>query len=172
MPGFDKDEFWVKILSMYPEARENNYLLKLNPEQVQELKAMFIEHYIPMEKLHHYDDVKLMREMMRTIVSIYKLDKDAATNHGDLVELVNSVNYDGKYLYLHYAKISPIKMRRFELGKSMKQIAERMGYSVTTIRNCEEFYCDFNRQPENLVFKLAKALDWTLEEAKEQLHIW
>ena len=38
MPGFDKNEFWLKIVSMYPDAKENNYLLRLNSEQIKELK--------------------------------------------------------------------------------------------------------------------------------------
>lgn len=158
MPGFDRNEFWKKILSMYPAARENNYLLKLNEEQVRELKSMFIEEYIPMENLSHYNDEKLMRKMMTTIVSIYKLDKDIASNFGEVVELVNSVDYDGKYMYLHFAKISQVKMRRLELGKSQKQVAEKMGCAISTVKNCEEFYCDLSRQPEELVGKLASAL--------------
>ena len=40
MTGFDKDEFWKKILSMYQQAKENNYVLKLNEEQVRELKEI------------------------------------------------------------------------------------------------------------------------------------
>lgn len=158
MPGFDKDEFWVKILSMYPAARENNYLLRLNDEQVRELKAMYIDLYIPMENLSHYDDAKIMRKMMTAIVSIYKLDKEPMSNEGELIQLVNSVNYDGRYLYLHFAKISAVKMRRFELSLSQKQLAEKIGYSISTVRNCEDFSCDLSRQPENLVYKLAKAL--------------
>lgn len=164
MSGFDRDEFWLKILSMYQTARENNYLVKLNEEQVRELKAVFIEHYIPMEKLSHYDDAKLMRKMMTTIVSIYKLDKDIASNYGEVIELVNSVDYDGKNMYLHFAKISPVKLRRFELGKTQKQIAEKMGYSVSTVKNCEEYYCDLNRQPEALVYKLAQSLECDAQE--------
>ena len=159
MPGFDKDEFWLKVLSMYPTERDGNYLIKLNEEQIRELKAIYIEHYIPMDKLQHYNDETLMKKMMTCIVSIYKLDKDTASNYGEVVELVNSVDYDGRNLYLHFAKISPVKLRRFELGKSRKQIAEKMGCGISTVRNCEEFYCDLSRQPEALVKKLANALE-------------
>lgn len=77
MPGFDKDEFWKKILSMYQSAKENNYILKLNEEQVRELKEIYVDVYIPIEKLRFYDDEKLMKKMMETIVSIYVHDKDA-----------------------------------------------------------------------------------------------
>lgn len=164
MPGFDRDEFWEKILSMYQTARENNYLIKLSEEQTKELKALYVEHYIPMEKLSHYNDEKLTRKMMTSIVSIYKLDKDIASNYGEVVELVNSVDYDGKCLYLHYAKISPVKMRRFELGKSQKQIAEKMGCSISTVKNCEEVFCDLNRQPQDLVDKLSRALECDVQE--------
>ena len=120
MPGFDRDEFWLKVLSYYQTARENNYLVKLNEEQTKELKALYIEQYIPTEKLSHYDDEKLIKKMMTAIVSIYKLDKDIASNYGEVVELVNSVDYDGKCLYLHCAKISEVKLRRFQLGRSQK----------------------------------------------------
>lgn len=167
MPGFDKDEFWLKILSYYPEARENNYILKLGEEEVKELKSLFLDLYVPMEKLRLYDDARIMKEMMRTIVSIYKLDKDSVTNRGEVIELVNSTRYDGKNLYLRFSKISPIKLRRFELGKTKKQIADRMGYGVSTISNCEDFLCDFNRQPDSLIIKLAKALDWEPEQIRE-----
>ena len=142
MPGFDRDEFWLKVLSYYQTARENNYLVKLNEEQTKELKALYIEQYIPTEKLSHYDDEKLIKKMMTAIVSIYKLDKDIASNYGEVVELVNSVDYDGKCLYLHYAKISEVKLRRFQLGRSQQQVAEKMGCSVSTVKNCEEFFCD------------------------------
>lgn len=164
MPGFDRDEFWEKILSMYQTARENNYLIKLSEEQTKELRALYIEHYIPMEKLSHYDDEKLMKKMMTSIVSIYKLDKDIASNFGEVVELVNSVDYDGKCLYLHYARISPVKMRRFELCKSQKQVAEKMGYSTSTVKNCEEVFCDLSRQPQELVEKLANALECDVQD--------
>lgn len=164
MAGFDKDELWTKILSMYPEARENNFVMKLGPEEVQELKSMYLDLYVPMEKLPHYDDQRIMKELMKTMVSIYKLDKDAVSNRGEIVELVNTVNYDGTNLYIFFAKISPIKLRRLELGKTKKQIAEAMGYGISTIDNCEEYYCDLNRQPDNLVKKLAKALQWETEQ--------
>lgn len=159
MPGFEKDAFWAKILSMYDEAKENHYLLKLDEEQVRELKALYIDLYIPMEKLGHYDDEKIMKKMMTTIVSIYKIDKDAMGNSGEVVQLVNTVKYDGRNMYLQFARISPVKMRRFQLGKSRQQIAEKMGYSVSAVKNCEEAFCDLSRQPENLVRKLAKALE-------------
>lgn len=166
MSGFDKDELWTKILSMYPEARENNYILKLGPAQVQELKAIFLDLYVPMEKLPHYDDNRIMKELMRAIVSIYKIDKETVSNRGEVVELVNTVKYDGTNLYIFFAKISPIKMRRFELGKTKKQVAEKMGYSISTIDNCEEIFCDFSRQPDGLVIKLARALEWEPDQIR------
>lgn len=164
MPGFDRDEFWIKILEMYPSARENNYILKLNGEQVKELMDLYILKYIPEENLSHYDEEQLMRKMMTAIVSIYKLDKDTINNYGEFVELVKSVNYDGRNLYVRFAKISPAKMRRFELGKSQKQIAEKIGYGTATVRNCEGFFCDLRRQPVELVRKLADALECEIEE--------
>ena len=164
MPGFDKNEFWLKIVSMYPDAKENNYLLRLNSEQIKELKEIYIDQYISINELCHYDDMMIMKKMMTAIVSIYELDKDTVSNYGEVVELVNSASYDGKYLYLKFAKISNVKMMRLEQGKSQKQVAEKMGCSVSTIRNCEEFYCDFSRQPETLVYKLAKALSCEPED--------
>lgn len=166
MTGFDRDELWTKILSMYPEARENNYILKLGPARVQELKAIFLNLYVPMEKLPQYDDKRIMKELMRAIVSIYKIDKDTVSNRGEVVELVNTVKYDGTNLYIFYAKISPIKLRRFEIGKNKKQIAEKMGYGISTLENCEETFCDFSRQPDSLVNKLARALDWEPEQIR------
>lgn len=158
MQAFDKDEFWQKISALYDEARENNYFLRLNEERTRDLKAAYMNVYIPIENLGHYNDEKIMRKMMTMIVSVYKLDKEPMSNGGDLIQLVNSVKYDGKYLYLYFAKMSAMKLRRFELGLSQKQVAERAGYSVSTIRNCELFSCDLSRQPENLVYKLASAL--------------
>ncbi len=158
MQAFDKDEFWQKISALYDEARENNYFLRLNEERTRELKAAYINVYIPIENLGHYNDEKIMRKMMTMMVSVYKLDKEPMSNGGDLIQLVNSVKYDGKYLYLYFAKMSVMKLRRFELGLSQKQVAERAGYNVSTIRNCELFNCDLSRQPENLVYKLASAL--------------
>lgn len=49
MQGFDKDAFGAKILSMYYEAKENNYILRLDEEQTRELKSLYIDLYIPME---------------------------------------------------------------------------------------------------------------------------
>ena len=159
MAGFNKDAFWSKILSLYNEAKENNYVLKLDEEQINELKATYIDLYIPMENLGHYDDEALMKKMMTAIASIYKVDKDTMGNSGEIVQLVNTVNYDGKNMYIKFAKISPVKMRRLELGKSRQQIAERMGYSASAVRNCEAYFCDLSRQPDTLVQKLASALE-------------
>lgn len=159
MAGFDKDEFWAKILSMYDTAKESSYIIKLDQDQVKELKAIYMDLNIPMEKLSHYDDDQIMKKMMTEIVSIYKMDRDTVTNTGEVIQLVNTVKYDGRNMYIKYAKLSPVMMRRFELGKSRQQIAEKVGYSVSTIRNCETAYCDLTRQPEHLVYKLAKALE-------------
>lgn len=163
MSGFDKDEFYVKMISMYPQAKENNYVLKLDEEQVRELKEIYINLYIPIENLGHYDEEKLMKKLMTAIVSVYMHDKDAMNNRGDIIHLVNSVNYDGKHLYLHFARISPVKLRRVELGKSQKQIADLMGYGVSAVRNCEDPYSDLSRQPSTLVSKLARALECDIE---------
>ena len=159
MSGFNKDAFWSKILSLYNDAKQNNYVLKLEDEQINELKAIYIDLYIPMEDLGHYDDEAIMKKMMTKIASIYKLDKDTMGNSGEIVQLVNTVNYDGKNMYIRFAKISPVRMRRLELGKSRQQIAERMGYSVSALRNCEANFCDLSRQPESLIQKLARALE-------------
>lgn len=159
MSGFDKNAFWLKILSMYETSKENNYVLKVDEEQIRELKSIFIDLYIPMENLSHYDEEGIMKKMMTEIASIYKVDKDTMGNSGEIVQLVNTVNYDGRNLYIRFAKISPVKMRRLELGKSRQQIAERMGYGVSAVRNCETSFCDLSRQPEALVRKLAKALE-------------
>lgn len=159
MAGFDKDAFWLKILSFYNEAKCNNYIVKLDEEQIQELKALYIDLYIPMENLSHYDDEKIMKKMMTAVLSIYRVDKDTMGNSGEIVQLVNTVNYDGKNMYIRFAQISPVKMRRLELGKSRQQIAERMGYSISAVRNCEASFCDLTRQPEKLVRKLARALE-------------
>ena len=107
MAGFDKDAFWSKILSMYNEAKENNYILKLDEEQIRELKALYIDLYIPMENLGHYDDETLMRKLMTAISSIYKVDKDTMGDSGEIVQLVNTVNYDGRNMYIRFARISP-----------------------------------------------------------------
>ena len=68
MAGFDKDAFWLKILSLYHEAKENNYVLKLDEERVRELKSLYIDLYIPMEELGHYDDEKIMKKLLKAVV--------------------------------------------------------------------------------------------------------
>lgn len=159
MSGFDRDAFWLRILSLYNESKDNNYIIKLDEEQIRELKALYIDLYIPIENLGYYDDTVLMKKMMTAIVSMYKVDKDTMGNSGEIVQLVNTVNYDGRNMYIRFSKISPVKMRRLELGKSRQQIAERMGYSVSAVKNCEASFCDLTRQPEQLVRKLARALE-------------
>lgn len=159
MQGFAKDAFGAKILSMYNEAKENNYILKLDEEQIRDLKSLYIDLYIPMEKLGHFDDEQITKKMMTAIVSVYTLDKESNGNTGEVVQLVDTVQYDGKGMYLKYAKISPVKMRRFEIGKTRQQVAEKMGYSVAAVKNCETPFCDLGRQPEALVMKLARALE-------------
>lgn len=159
MTGFNKDAFWSRILSLYNDAKENNYVLKLDEEQVNDLKALYIDLYIPVENLGYYDDEAIMKKMMTAMASIYRVDKDTMGNSGEIVQLVNTVNYDGRNIYIRFAKISPVKMRRLELGKSRQQIAERMGYSISAVRNCEASFCDLSRQPEKLVQKLARALE-------------
>jgi hypothetical protein len=72
---------------------------------------------------------------------------------------VNTVKFDGKNMYLEYAKISPVKMRRFEIGKTRKEIADSIGYGVSAVKNCESVVCDLTRQPRTLVEKLAEALE-------------
>lgn len=163
MAGFDKDEFYVKMMSMYPLAKENNYMLRLDEEQVRELKEIYINLYIPIENLGYYDDEKLMKKLMTAIVSVCVLDKDSMDSRGNTIHLVNSVNYDGKNLYLRFARISPVKLRRFEIGKTQKQVADLMGYNVSAVRNCEDPYSDLTRQPDTLVSKLAKALECDIE---------
>lgn len=164
MQGFARDEFCRKMLEMYPEARENNYMLKLNEDKVRELKALYIDLFIPMENLSHYNDAQIMKKMMTKMVSIYALDKETATSYGKVVELVNTVNYDGRNLYVRYAKLSKLKLIRFEHDITTKQLSERCGVSVSTINNCEEYYCDMTRQPERLVNRLSKALDCSPED--------
>lgn len=164
MSAFDRDKFWEKIYSMYADARQNNYIVKLNEEAVEELKTLFIDIYIPEEKLAHYDDAALMRKMMTAIVSICKNDKNAMSSGAEIVQLVNSVNYDGKNLYLRFARISPVRLRRFEIGKSRKEVAEQMGYTVSAVRNCEDAYCDLTRQPDTLLQKLSMALGCEVDE--------
>lgn len=159
MPGFDKNEFWCKILSLYPLPGDTNYVVKLSEEHTREIKALYINEYIPMEKLGYFDEEQITRKMLTEMVSIYYMDRDTVRNRSDIVELVNSVNFDGRCLYIHFAKISPSKMRRLSLGKTQKQIAELSGLSVHTIKNCEAFFCDLNRQPYDLVRKIAKALE-------------
>lgn len=159
MAGFDKDALWLKILSMYGKARENNYIVKIDEEQIRELKSIYIDLYIPMEELGHFDDEQILKKMMTAIVSIFRVDKDNMGNNSEIIHLVNTVNYDGKNMYIKFAKISPVKMRRLELGKTRQQIAERMGYGVSAVRNCEASFCDLTRQPEKLVVKLARALE-------------
>lgn len=159
MSGFDKDAFWLKILSLYHESKNNNYIVKLDEDQIRELKALYIDLYIPIENLGYYEDEAITKKMMTAISSMYKVDKDTMGNSGEIVQLVNTVNYDGRNMYIRFAKISPVKMRRLELGKSRQQIAERMGYSVSAVRNCEASFCDLTRQPDQLVHKLARALE-------------
>lgn len=159
MAAFGNGEFAKKILELYSRARENDFFLKLNEEEIDELLELYVEENISAENLKHYKDIELMKKLMTGIVSVYKIDKDAMSRSGEMVQLVNSVNYDGKNMYLDFAKISVIKMRRLELGKTQKQIAERMGYSVGTVKDCEKFYCDLHRQPKILVENLAKALE-------------
>lgn len=164
MSGFDKDEFCKQILLMYERARDNDFFLKLNEDEVRELKSLYIDLYIPLENIGHYDSEQITKKLMTAIVSVYKHDKAPMSDGGDVIQLVDSVKYDGRNLYLSFAKISKAKMRRFELEKTQKQIAERAGCSVSTIRNCEAYVCDLSRQPENLVNKLAKALECSVED--------
>ena len=159
MAGFHKYDLCAKVLSLYDDAKENNYVTKLDEEQIKELKQIYINLYISIENIGHYDDAAIMKKMMTAIASIYRIDKDDRGNSGELVQLVNTVKYDGRNMYIQFAKISPVKMRRFQLGKSRQQIAERMGYGVPAVRNCEASFCDLTRQPENLIRKLAGALE-------------
>jgi hypothetical protein len=159
MSGFDKDNFGAKILSMYGEAKDNNYILKLEGERLDELKDIYQDLFISEDRKGQYTDEEITRRMMRAIVSVYKQDKDSNGNTGDVVQLVNTVKFDGKNMYLEYAKISPVKMRRFEIGKTRKEIADSIGYGVSAVRNCESVVCDLTRQPRTLVEKLAEALE-------------
>lgn len=164
MAGFDRDNFWLKLLSMYDMAKENNFTLKVDEEGVAELKAIYIDLYIPMENLGYYDDEQIMKKMMTAIVSICELDKGNLGKYDSTLHLVNTVNYDGRNLYIKFAKISPVRMRRIQLGKTRQQIAERMGYGVSAVSNCEATFCDLSRQPEALVRKLAMALECEPED--------
>jgi hypothetical protein len=62
-------------------------------------------------------------------------------------------------MYLQFAKISPVKLRRLNLDKTVMEVAESMGYGVSAVKNCESIVCDLSKQPEKLVEKLAKALE-------------
>ena len=105
-----------------------------------------------------------MKKLMTALVSVYKMEKDALAHYGEVVELVKTAKYDGNYLYIYFGKVSPVKLRRMELGKSQKQIAERIGCHTTTIKNCEDSNCDLSRQPKELVEKLAHELECEVED--------
>jgi hypothetical protein len=164
MSGFDRDDFGAKILSMYSEAKSNNYILKLDEEHVDELKSIYEETHIPKDKIQVYTDDEITKKMMTAIVSVYKQDKECNGGSGDIIQLVNTVRYDGRNMYLEYARISPIRMRRFQLDKSRQDLADKIGYGVAAVRNCESPYCDLERQPQSLVEKLADALECSPEE--------
>lgn len=164
MPGFDRDEFWKKVLELYYSAKENNYLLRLNEEEIKELKSIYIDTYISDEQLIHLDEEQLMKKLMTGLVSVYKMEKDSLSHYGEVVEMVKTVKYDGQFLYIYFGKISPVKLRRMELGKSQKQIAERIGCHTSTIKNCEDIHCNLSRQPEALISKLASELECEVDD--------
>lgn len=163
MSAFGNDEFAKAILSLYTKSREKNYCLKLSESEIDELLEIYVEQNILPENLKRFNDAQLIKKMMIGIVAVYKIDKDEMSDQGEMVQLVNSVNYDGRSMYINFAKISVVKMRRLELGKTQKQIAENMGYGIGTVKDCEKFYCDLSRQPKTLVEKLARALECEVE---------
>jgi len=104
MPGFDRDEFWKKILSMYQTARENNYLIKLSEEQTRELKALYIENYIPMEKLSHYDDEKFDSDRYELIEEMHKNGVDYIINAGaDMKSSLAGIHLSEKFPFFYAA---------------------------------------------------------------------
>ena len=63
--------------------------------------------------------------------------------------------------------MSKLKEARERAGLTQKELSERSGVNIRTVQNYEQGYKDINKAQELSLYKLAKALDVTMEDLIE-----
>ena len=63
--------------------------------------------------------------------------------------------------------MSRLKENREKAGLTQKELSERSGVNLRTIQNYEQGYKDINKAQVLSLYKLAKALDVTMEDLIE-----
>lgn len=63
--------------------------------------------------------------------------------------------------------MSKLKEARERAGLTQKELSERSGVNIRTVQNYEQGYKDINKAQGLSLYKLAKALDVTMEDLIE-----
>lgn len=150
--------FKDELIRLYNKGTERNYTYTVHADEMEQLRQLYIEEFIPSEKLERYEQEEIIKMMMTQMTAVYRLDPPDVGRDAELIALVNNVKYDGQNLYIKFKKQSPVKMKRFEAGMSKKEMAKKTGYTFETIDRCESTACDMSRQPEKMLQRFANAL--------------
>lgn len=153
-----------KLMEIYEEAVHNDYMCKLDADGVRELLSIYMDEYIPLEKMGLFDQDELIRKLMQQMTSVYKLEVAEVGKNPDLSEVITNVIYKDQCMYIKFKRIAPVKLKRLRTGMTQTELAERTGYKLVTIERCELPYCDMSKQPEEMLMKFAAVLSCEEEE--------
>lgn len=156
--------FKDELLRLYRIGAERRHAYVAHAQEIDDLCRLYVEEYIPEDKLERYENMDIIKMMMKQMTAVYRLDPPSVGRDAELIVLVSNVKFDGEKLYIKFKKQSPLKMKRFEAGMSKVELARKAGYSVETLERCESIACDMRRQPEGLVNHFARALECEVEE--------
>lgn len=156
--------FKDEILRLYRIGAERKYAYVAHAQEIDDLCQLYVEEYVPEDKLDRYENSDIIKMMMKQMTAVYRLDPPSVGRDAELVVLVNNVKFDGEKLYIKFRKQSPLKMKRFEMQMSKADLARKVGYTIETLERCESNMCDLRRQPEALVNRLASILECEAED--------
>lgn len=74
------------------------------------------------------------------------------------------MNTDRSILIHHKYKINKLKEKRILSGLSQKELSKRSGVPLKSIGNYEQGFRDINRARVDIVYRLARELNCTIEE--------
>lgn len=156
--------FKDELLRLYRIGAEHRYAYVAHAQEIDDLCQLYVDDFVPVEKLERYENIEIIKMMMKQMTAVWRLDPPSVGRDAELVVLVSNVKFDGEKMYIKFKRQSPLKMKRFEMQMSKDDLAKKTGYSVETIERCEITLCDMSRQPEELLRRFSMALECEVEE--------
>lgn len=148
----------TKLMELYHNAVQNDYMCMLDQNGVRELLSIYMDEYIPLDKISLYEHDELIKKLMQQMTAVYKLEVTEVGKTPDLTEVITNVMYKDQKMFIKFKRIAPVKYRRLKAGMTQTELAERSGYKLVTIERCELPCCDMSKQPEEMLTKFAEVL--------------